>query len=319
MKASQQGFALITMMLVVALVALLSSQILSSQQAQVLRSGFMMHQAQSLAVLWGLESWVKQGLKLDVDDNKVDHLQEIWASPIPPIDFAGGDLSGWLEDEQGRINLNNVLSPDEADRKFWQAVMNRWLQQQNSRWPLFDLVKDWADQDGIPESFGAESDAYQLQEPSYSAGNHPLVSTQEVMMLQEYAGLEESVKVNLQEDFSALPKITPINVNTASERVLIALADWMNATVVEAWIQQREQTPAESVAEFKSFVQSVSGLSTEEMDQAFPKNVLSVQSEFFSLHAQLNYGSVSQGVFGLFYREKDKGVHLIQRWLSQQL
>jgi len=319
MKKRQFGFALITVMLVVSLVAIISAQMLSQQQAQVMRSGFMQHQAQSLSVAWGLESWVKQGLVLDRDNSKNDHLLEMWAQPLPPVPFAGGEVSGWLEDEQSKINLNNLLHPQAEERKFWHELMTRWLQSHQSSWPLADLTRDWTDADSGSEPFGAESDVYQIMQPPYGVANQFLLSVNEVQLFNQYRELTPEIKSLLPLSFSTLPKLTPINVNTASESVLMAFADWLTQPMAQAWIAKCEQAPAESIAEFVQFMQQQSGLSEDEVVKALPEHALSVSSEFFVLHGVLNFGDVEQAVNGLFYRPDAGDVQLLQRWLMPAL
>lgn len=156
---SQQGFALLTVLLIVALVTIISANLFSSQQSQIQRSGFMLHQAQALSVQWGLEEWVKSGLKLDGENNKTDHLQELWAQPLPPVPFAEGEVGGFLQDGQARLNLNNVLAAKVTERQLWQKILNRYValmasQQAVDLSSFADLVTDWVDADNEPSPLG---------------------------------------------------------------------------------------------------------------------------------------------------------------------
>lgn len=324
MATKQRGFALITVLLVAALVAIISGQLLGQQNAQIQRSGYMLHQAQAMSVAWGLESWVKTGLKLDGENNKTDHLNEVWAQPLPPIPFEEGEISGVLLDAQANLNVNNLLLPvpeqvDDASvtpAKLWAQVFDRYAQQQEFNLALADIIGDWVDQDSEPRMSGAESDQYLLRQPAYSAPNLPMVSVQETLNLAGVEELNYQQKQLLLANLSALPKVVPVNINTAPQAVLLAMSDWMTPQIVEAWISERLVTPAESVEKFHEFMVQASGLTLEEIAKALPQELVAVRSEFFILNGRVDFGLAQQQVSALFYRDGQNQVKLLQRWLS---
>ncbi|MBO1923134.1 MULTISPECIES: type II secretion system minor pseudopilin GspK [Thiomicrorhabdus] len=315
-RQTQSGFALITVILVAALVAIISSELLSKQQAQIQRSGYMLHQTQALSVAWGLESWVKQGLALDGKNNKTDHLGELWAQPLPPIPFEDGEISGELLDAQAKLNVNALLSVDAKRKELWHAVFNRYAQQQNLNLNLADLIEDWIDRDSEPLAGGAESDQYLLNTPAFSAANQPMVTPQEVFNLQGVQTLTFQQKTLLVANLSALPQETAVNINTASEAVLLSLSPWMTVQVVQAWLNQRIGNPAEKVDDFHRFLIGVTGLTLEEVAKDLPEGLISVRSDFFILNGRIDFGLARQQVSGLFYRNEQNQVKILQRWLS---
>lgn len=373
---SQAGFALLTVLLVVAVVSLLTAQMFSSQHSQIQRSSVMLHQAQVLSVQWGLEDWVKVGLKLDADNNEIDHLAEMWAQPLPPVSFEAGQVGGQLIDAQSKINLNNVLSAEQTERTLWQGILNRYWQQsgdmqawqqtqqslmiqgletasvegsgisegsvssetsdsnqalqdsqnreegQNAAqaavpWPGFaEVITDWVDADSEPLPLGAESDQYQLQTPAFSAPNQPIVTVDALYNFAPFTQLSWSAQQVMLAGLTALPKVTPINVNTATSGVLQALAPWMTPVIVQAWQAQRQAQPAETVDEFMQFLEQQTGFTAQEIAQDLPAGFLSVRSEFFQLTSVLDYGSASnQVIYSLYYRSADE-VQLVQRWMG---
>lgn len=318
-KPSEKGFALLTVLMVVALVSIISAQMLYSQHSQIQRSGFMLHQAQALSVQWGLEDWVKQGLKLDGENSQTDHLQELWAQPLPPVPFADGEVGGVLTDAQSRLNLNNVLSSNESERKLWAAMINRYLERQkvNFSGSLSDLVTDWVDKDETPMSQGAESDRYQLQTPAYSAAGQPMVTVEALQNFPAFQKLKWAQQQTVAKGLVALPGIATINVNTVTSEVLQAVADWMTPQMAEAWIAQRDQKPAESAEEFIQFVEQQTGLTAEEVQRDLPTSMIGVASNFFILQGQLSYGLAKETIiFALFYRDTQNRVGLVHRWFG---
>lgn len=312
----QQGFALLTVLLIVALTAILSSQLLYQQHLTLNRSAHMLHQAQSLSVAWGLEGWVKQGLKLDAQNNQTDHLQEMWAQPMVQVPFEGGEISGRLFDLQARINLNNVQHSDAAQRALWQQVIDRWARLNELEVPLAEVLTDWVDADDERLPGGAESDAYLLMQPPYRAANQPLVMVEELRQLQGLQTMPPKVWTRLQRSATALPTVTAINVNTADKAVLMALADWISESTAEAWMAEREQTPADSPQVFVDFLAQQTGEEPEVLKQALPDGVISVNSDYFLLQGLIHYGDSQQGVSAIFYRADPNQVQLVQRWLS---
>lgn len=312
----QQGFALLTVLLVVALVSVLASQMFYQQHVTVSRSAHMLHQAQSLSVAWGLEGWVKYGLRLDAKANQIDHLQEAWAEPLVSIPFEGGEISGQLFDVQGRLNLNNVSEADEDQRKMWQAVITRWAQQYELPPNFTDVLTDWVDEDETPTNSGAESDTYLLADPPYRAGNQTLVSLRTLNKLQGLQRLPSQLWQAIQLSATVLPKVTAINVNTAPVEVLISLDQQIDRRIAEQWLQIRKATPANKAADFRDFLVQQTGQKIEQWNKALPDWMISVRSEFFLLQARLDYGESQQGVSALFVRPDSENVWLIQRWLS---
>ncbi len=321
--SGQSGFALLTVLLVVALISIVTSELLYNQQVQIKRSGYMVHQAHSLSVAYGFESWVKKGLKADVDDNQVDHLKELWAQPLVPIDFEGGLVSGELIDLQGRLNLNNVLETDESKQKFWKRAIERYLQESLQSTEVArdfqgfsDVLLDWVDKDDEPNDYGAESPVYLLKNPAYRAANQPLVMVSELSNLQGMETVTELELNQLNQGVTALPTITAVNVNTASKQVLMALTDWMSEGIAQQWIVQRDNEPAEQIEEFINFLITATGFEQEEIKASLPDGVISVKTDFFLLQARIDYGDVKQGVSSIFNRSNDSQVTLVQRWLS---
>ena len=65
---------------------------------------------QGFEVAMGAEAWAADILRQDKQGgSNVDDFTEEWATPIPPIPVEGGEVSGQLEDMQGRFNLNSLV------------------------------------------------------------------------------------------------------------------------------------------------------------------------------------------------------------------
>lgn len=312
-KNNQQGFALITVLLIVALITIIATQLIYQQSLTIQRSANMLHQAQANAVSFGLETWIKKGLRLDAESSDIDHLEEEWARPMIAIPFEEGDISGQLFDLQAKINLNNLAEPTKEERELWQAIVKRFFINQELEESLEAVVSDWVDEDNNALLGGAESDTYLLRSPAYRAANQKLVLVQELGLLE---GFSPAVIAKITPNVATLPAITKININTANETVLIALADWMSAEIANSWVTERKLSPAKETADFRRFMVEATAFEDDEVNQDLPDTIISVTSQFFYLEGRVNYGKAKQAVSAIFMRENKKQVRLVQRWVG---
>jgi general secretion pathway protein K len=106
-KAHQQGVALITVMLIVALASIIAAQMTTRLQTQMQRSTNISFNQQAYWYAMGAEAFSKRILiKAFKDEPDVTHLEQIWAAEGTnyPVDF--GEISGEISDLQSCLNLN---------------------------------------------------------------------------------------------------------------------------------------------------------------------------------------------------------------------
>jgi general secretion pathway protein K len=106
----QRGIAVITAILIAALVASLAFA-LSARQRQwlnVVSNRADLSAARSLA-LSGVDL-ARLTLRDDMRGNQSDHLLEAWTVPVPPLKVEQGRVGGRLAELQGRFNLYNLQS-----------------------------------------------------------------------------------------------------------------------------------------------------------------------------------------------------------------
>jgi general secretion pathway protein K len=311
----QRGFALLTVLLVSALIAILASTMQYQHALDIERSANRLAQSQALVVGLGLDAWIKKGLAFDQQYNQTDHLGEVWAQPMLPVAFEGGQVGGQLLDLQARFNLNNLQEPNVQRRQRWQNLLEQMVLKQSpspqsSAW-IVPLI-DWLDADNEALPGGAESEVYLLKTPPYRAANAPLVLAQEALLLE---GMTPVLFRQLQPGLTTLPQVTPINVNTAVPMVLLGLAPWFDEPLVEAWLAQRASQPAQSVADFYQFVASQSGRDGSEIQTQIPDWMLAVKTDFFMLAGRVQFGRAEPLLYAVYHRTAER-VTLLQRWIG---
>ena len=240
--------ALILMLAVV----MVLGNIFYRHQIDVTHAGAAVHTDQALALALSVESWARQQVSnraqrngRPFNDPDVDHPGETWAQAVPMLPVEGGVIRGCLQDLQAKININNFawyggnatalateLSPSPTAAMGTARLWHNLLE-------LADLpvtgarsaaLVDWLDDNNnLVNAWGAEQPDY--EGVRRIVANRPVADASELAAVIGY----ELAEVQFLLPFiTALPVtpvgasggvITPttININTASEGLLMAL------------------------------------------------------------------------------------------------
>jgi len=276
----ERGVALITALLVMALVAVAAAAMASRQELDIRRTGNLIDADQAYLYAVGAEGWAGQLLRRDHNQNKIDTLGDIWAKQLPPIPVEGGQIAGHIADLQGRFNLNNLVDANGRVDPVALARFQRLLRQNELNPNLADAVIDWIDPNQQPTPpAGAEDGIYLSRTPPYRAANRPFTSPSELMLVQ---GFTPKMYHALAPDITALPTHTPINVNTAPAAVLRILGDGISADQAKALVTARGDKGFASVQAF---------LSQGPLAGKVSKDGLSVSSDYFLVSADARIGN----------------------------
>jgi len=302
-KPSQthRGAALITAVLVTALVAITAAAMATRQQLDIRRTGNLVNGDQAYLYSLGMENWAIQILARDRLDNAEDHLAERWAAEITSIEVDGGALSGRIIDLQGRFNLNALVNGNQVDQRQLTRYLNL-LRILGLDPELAPPLIDWLDADsdpGIPN--GAEDLEYLGRKPAYRSANGPLLTPSDLLSINGYT--REAV-AKLSPLVSTLPEVTPLNVNTAPALVLQALSDKMTAADAQSLIAARNETEKgfPSIGEFLQR-DEVAGTGLDTVG-------LSLDSRYFLIEATVEFGGRQHTLYSLLRRD-DKGKSVV--------
>ncbi len=247
MSPRQRGVAIVMAMGVVALAAIAASAILVSQSTWSRRAELGTNHRQAQAVLQAGADWARALLGDDLRAGNVDHLGEPWALRLPPMEVENGELVGHIEDQQGKFNLNNLLSEGKISTD-QLARFRRLLAILGLPDELADSLGDWLDEDSAPQGrFGAEDAYYLSLDPPYVAANRMLVDTSELALVR---GFDDNVRARLGPYVAALPRATTVNVNTAPAEVLAAVVDGLAMGDAQWLVTQRDRAYYRSVDDF---------------------------------------------------------------------
>jgi len=298
-RIRSRGVALITAMLITALTGSLAAGLAWDSSLDVRRTMVLLFHEQGMQVAMGAETWIRNILRDDGIDSQTDHLGELWAQELPglPIDndSVQGAVTGNIEDLNGRFNVNNLLDADGRIDEDVLEQFRRLLIVLEIDPKFAGLAADWidADQDaGFPD--GAEDSIYTGLIPPYRTFNRPLVNVTEIAALE---GMDKASFDRLLPHITALPGRTDINVNTATPAVLQSLDENIDASVVETWLQEREESGFVDVNQtFGTFVTNARML-----DQ------LAETSEFFQLKAVVQIDTVRVTYYSILLRAPNGG------------
>ena len=291
----QKGVALITALVIVALVTVITVSAASEQQYDLRRTANVIDSDGAYVFALGAESWAMQILSKDAKDNKTDNLDEDWNTKISSLPVEGAVLSGRIDDMQGRFNLNNLIDKDGKRSDVDVRLFQRLLAHLDINRELVDAIVDWLDTDIDPTMpGGAEDGAYLgLQQP-YRAANRIFSSPSELMLV---FGVTSEIYNKLEPFVTVLPEHgVPINVNTAAPELLMTLAEGITEADAEELIAARKDTPFADTEEFinqPEFENKKAELATER---------ISVSSKYFMVTAAVQFGNGHARLYSLLQR-----------------
>jgi general secretion pathway protein K len=179
--------------------------------------------------------------------SNVDHLGEPWALRLPPMPVENGELVGQIEDQQGKFNLNNLVTQGKINVA-QLAHFRNLLATLGLPAELGDALADWIDADSQPQPRDGAEDAYYLAlNPPYLAANRPLVDIDELALVR---GFDDNVRARLRPYVSALPTATAVNVNTAPAEVIAAVIDGLDFGGAQLLVAQRDRAYFLSTGDF---------------------------------------------------------------------
>jgi general secretion pathway protein K len=217
--------------------------------------------ARNRADLTGAEAMARGGVRLAealliqdrIDEDAgtspvIDAYTDLWArAHNAPLEHAEGTLELDIRDAGSRLNLNALFQVDEAGElrasDMTETFLLAFLEKVISELPippgekaLYDVHEltnnliDWIDPDEERVRGGPEDSYYQQQDPPYRAANRPLLSVDELRLIEGFdatlvKGLRPYVTVYppMPSGCADVNKGCGVNLNTAPPHVLATL------------------------------------------------------------------------------------------------
>jgi general secretion pathway protein K len=258
----QSGAAIIIALLVVGMVAFLASSILWRQELWIADLDTQRQQAAVRMLARSGADWARAILAADARLSTIDHLGEPWASRPPPTPVDDGEVGGFIEDQQGRLNLNNLVRNGKPD-PYQFEIFQRLLESTGLSIGLAFALRDWISVEGDPDSpSSAEDDYYLSLATPYRPAKALLSHVDELRLVRGFA---PEIIEKLRPFVTALPEFTPINVNTAPRPVLAAALRSITDADLDMLMSRRESLPFRDLADFRGTLQKSTIMLEEEI------------------------------------------------------
>src|SRR6185295_6596025 len=242
---------------------------------------------------------LQQDLQKDKQANQFfDSLTDIWALPITNYTLGDGLLNAKIEDELGKLNLNDLATAgdDTAKAKKLQQV-KRCFELLQINPDLVDAIVDWVDKDEDQQPAGAESLYYQTLRPPYKAANNKLQTLLELRLIK---GMTPEIIEKLSKVVTVFPIEggKKVNINTAGPLILQALDPAITQSIATEIIQARPFKTVVDLDRVSSFVEIGQRLRTQ----------YDVKSDLFSARMIVSVNEVTRNATVVLQRDANTGV-----------
>lgn len=318
----QHGAALLAAMLTLALVASLASAALWLQWRQVEIEIAERGRVQTQWLLTGAFDWTRLILAEDARSaQNIDHLGEPWALPVQESrlstflsqdqQWREGDpevfLSGQISDAQSRLNLTGLVADGQASPSATAAWVRLFERLDLPMGELELLLRQW------PQAYAAAAAAAQSATNTSSASK---TSPPQAPLLPQrwdqltWLGLSASTVDRLRPYATVLPKVTPVNLNTATAPVLEAVIPGLDASGARQLVARRSQRPWNTLQEAAEALGP--------LGRMLDHNQHAVSSQFFEIQGRIRIDDLVQEELALVQREGQQVRMLWRRALPPQ-
>jgi general secretion pathway protein K len=302
-RRGERGVAVITALLIVAVAAAAASLMLAQQSAMIDQAMLVASRAQADQYAQAGLDWARGVLVEDLRSGAaVDSLDEGWAKPITALPIERAVVSGAIVDEQGKFNLNNLVSGTSKSAPDMEAFA-RLLASLGLAPELSEAVLDWIDADqDIAGPAGAEDAYYLSLKKPYRAANRPMIQVDELYRVR---GFDAAAVAKLRPYVTALPARTRVNVNTAGEAVLAALLPKVPRMKIAQLVAARGSKPLRTMQEVVQWA--------SEAPAAEVMRDLDVRTGYFGVRVQVAQDDVELANDALVRRGDDATTAIVWR------
>lgn len=352
----QTGTALITVVLIAAVVIVMVIESVKTVRLQKQLSSNLINRDQAYSYLMGMEELAKIWLKKAFTKSKDEtvHLNQPWAQDNITFPLDGGGMTASIKDMQSCFNLNSIATPKQNNtngggnntgpkdgnqppptnnpppvipsgvvqapgQEMFEELVNQVNQNtQITGKAIAAVVRDWIDSDTTPmEQDGAEDDYYQSMEQPYRTANSLLSHVSELRVMKD---ISQSIYTALLPHVCVLPdaNVNKINVNTITED---------KAAILYAVLQSKGKPPV-SMADVTKAISSRGEKGYKEVKdfidalggdaQTIEQSFISVSSDYFEMTAKAEIGRTRATMKTLFKREQNNSFKVVSRYFGKE-
>lgn len=324
--SSQRGIALLVILLIVAIVSILATEMMARLQINVARTVNIKDNNQAYWYAVGAEQFAKKSLndlKILSPDNM--NLGQPWAQ-VFEYPMNGGGIQAELIDLQSCFNLNTVVLPESP-----AGVENLNAAAKSPAQGFFNLIslstedidsftaetvrdslKDWLDADNDISGYGAEDADYESLRFPYVAANALMTNKSELRLVN---GIEMDNLRDLLPHVCVIPdpgfNVMEININTVKEENAHVIAAILNLNL-DAAKRIIASRPLDGFADTNDFL-SEPEIVAKELT-AEQKAWFVIKTNYFMLSTKTRYNNATFKMVSIFKLDsEDEGVSVISR------
>lgn len=321
----QHGVALLTVLLLVAVMTVLVIGVLDDIRFGLRRAGNAQTVAQAQWYALGAETLARTQIqRLSGRDHARTTLEGGWNDRAFLFPIENGAISARVFDSTACFNLNSVVegATEQWSRRDIGVDQYTGLLQALEFAPreaeaLADALVDWIDSDPARSPLGAEDAAYANRQPGYRTSGTLLGEVSELRAIQGY---NAGTYARLRPHVCALPvaDLSPVNINTleADDAVILSM---LTAGALDPQQARRiiAARPADGWRDFTSFWGQPALAQA-----ALPNPVLNqvaLRTRYFGLHAEVEYGDAQVVLTALFEHDAAGETSLVaRRWTPDE-
>lgn len=214
----QQGIALITVLMILAIMVTIATTMTGRMTSSLLRTEGLNF---SQKVYWYGQASIEFSrmiLNNDFEDSDVVSLDQIWATEGMTFPVDEGTIAGKITDYRSCFNVNAISEADKDDSRAlpiqqFQSLLEAVGVEESAAEVVAESTRDWIDSnDDVGASQGAEDRFYESRVVPHLAANNYMVDISELRAVQ---GVTRQIYEKVKPYLCALPVTDQvINVNT---------------------------------------------------------------------------------------------------------
>ncbi|MEY1661947.1 type II secretion system minor pseudopilin GspK [Isoalcanivorax beigongshangi] len=291
-----RGFALIVVLMLLALMTILATEVLYRQDRFRARTENLTDWDRRYQYAIAAEAVAIQALIDDLDHDREraimvdDCVDDRWAVRVPPTPYEGAVLAATVQDLQGRFNLNSLVTGqgteflrDELARERLAQLLSTSLSNPAKAQRLSHEMADWLDSNNMVDGVeGAEDADYRWRRTP----NVPVLHESELRALLSMSA-EDIPDDRFWNLYSALPIGAKLNINTAPLPVLDA---YFATTVGNAGTELIERLRTEAaIQSLDDLFNQAPFVALEEELKNQLREALDVRSSYFQVVVEIEY------------------------------
>jgi general secretion pathway protein K len=322
--ADEKGAALLTVLLLVAVMSIIAVGVLDDIRFGVRRAANVTGRDQAQLYALGAEELARvQVARIARLDPERTTLKGDWNGRRFQFPIENGVMTGRISDATGCFNLNSVteargprLVRQELGVRQFVILLGALGIPQGRGQTLADNLADWIDSDDIAMG-GAEDQDYARAAPAYRTGGAMLA---EVSELRAVRGFTQDVYARIRPFVCAPPTtdLSPINVNTLPpDRSLLITMVTLGAIPPEAGARLLAGRPTDGWTSLQAFWNEP--ILVDQIPEDTARGQIALRTRFFSLDADVTFAGSSATLNALLEVDTSGAVKLAaRRWTRDE-